>query len=56
MHLQWWSILPFAAMLASIAVLPLVPATSHWWEKRSSQRTVAMVLGLPVAVWMWVAG
>lgn len=56
MHLQWWSILPFAAMLASIAVLPLVPATSHWWEKRSSQLTVALVLGLPVAVWMWVAG
>lgn len=55
MHLQWWSTLPFAAMLASIAVLPLVPATSHWWERRSRQLAVALVLGLPVAVWMWFA-
>ena len=56
MQLQWWSVLPFAAMLAGIAVLPLVPATTHWWERRSSQLAVALVLGLPVAVWMWVAG
>ncbi|WP_194947942.1 sodium:proton antiporter [Actinomyces trachealis] len=55
MHLQWWSTLPFAIMLASIAVLPLVPATSHWWERRSSQLTVALTLGLPVAVWMWAS-
>ncbi|WP_172193029.1 sodium:proton antiporter [Actinomyces faecalis] len=56
MHLQWWSVLPFAAMLACIAVLPLVPATSHWWERRSSQLGIALVLGIPVAVWMWIAG
>lgn len=56
MQLQWWSILPFAAMLAAIAVLPLVPATAEWWEKRSSQLTVALVLGVPVAIWMWIAG
>ena len=55
MELQWWSTLPFVAMLASIAVLPLVPATAHWWEQRSSQLTIALVLGLPVAAWMWVA-
>lgn len=56
MQLQWWSILPFAAMLASIAVLPLVPSTADWWEKRSSQLTVALVLGIPVAIWMWIVG
>ena len=55
MHLQWWSVLPFAAMLASIAVLPLVPRTAHWWEKQSSQLTIALVLGVPVAIWMWIA-
>ena len=55
MQLQWWSVLPFATMLASIAVLPLVPATAHWWERRSSQLAVALVLGVPVAVWMWLA-
>ena len=47
--------MPFAAMLAGIAVLPLVPATAHWWERRSSQLAVALVLGVPVAVWMWLA-
>lgn len=56
MQLQWWSVLPFAAMLASIAVLPLIPATQRWWEKESSQLAVALVLGIPVAIWMWVAG
>lgn len=55
MHLQWWSTLPFATMLASIAVLPLVPATAHWWERRGSQLGVALALGVPVAVWMWLA-
>ncbi|MDU0348366.1 sodium:proton antiporter [Actinomyces sp. MRS3W] len=55
MELQWWSILPFVVMLASIAIFPLVPATSHWWEKNSSQLTVALILGIPVAVWMWIA-
>ena len=55
MHLEWWSVLPFAGMLACIAVLPLIPATAHWWEKHSSQLTVAVGLGVPVAAWMWVA-
>ena len=55
MHLEWWSVLPFAGMLACIAVLPLIPATAHWWEKHSSQLIVAVGLGVPVAAWMWVA-
>jgi len=42
-------------MLACIAVLPLIPATAHWWEKHSSQLIVAVGLGVPVAAWMWVA-
>ena len=56
MHLEWWSVLPFAGMLACIAVLPLIPATAHWWEKHSSQLLVAVSLGVPVAAWMWVLG
>lgn len=56
MHLQWWSTLPFVAMLACIAILPLVPATQHWWEKRTSQLAMALALGVPVATWMWIAG
>ena len=56
MHLEWWSVLPFAGMLACIAVLPLIPATAHWWEKHSSQLIVAVSLGVPVAAWMWGLG
>ena len=56
MHLQWWSTLPFVAMLACIAILPLVLVTQHWWEKRTSQLAIALALGVPVAVWMWIAG
>ncbi|BDA65320.1 sodium:proton antiporter [Actinomyces capricornis] len=56
MHLQWWSVLPFAAMLACIAVLPLIPATAHHWERRPTQLGVALALGLPVAAWMGLAG
>ena len=56
MHLEWWSVLPFAGMLACIAVLPLIPATAHWWEKHSSQLIVAVGLGVPVAAWMWASG
>ena len=56
MNLEWWSVLPFATMLACIAILPLIPATSHWWDRRTSQLSLALLLGLPVAVWMWIAG
>jgi Na+/H+ antiporter NhaD/arsenite permease-like protein len=30
----WWGlgILPFIAVLGCIAILPLLPATHHWWE------------------------
>jgi len=52
-----WSLLPFVAMLACIAVLPLIPATSHWWERNSSQLTVALILAVPTTLWMfWKAG
>ena len=52
MTFPWWSLLPFVAMLACIALLPIIPATSHWWEKRSSQLLVALVLGVPTLVFM----
>lgn len=57
MTYQWWSLIPFATMLAAIALLPIIPATGEWWEKRSSQLLVALALGIPTSVWMWfVAG
>lgn len=57
MEYPLWSLLPFVAMLACIAVLPLIPATSHWWERNSSQLTVALILAVPTTLWMfWKAG
>ena len=56
MLVPWWSILPFAALLACIATFPLMHRTAHLWEKRSFQLAVALALGLPMAAWMWLAG
>lgn len=56
MTFEWWSTIPFVIMLAGIAVLPLVPATSHLWEKHSVQLVFALLLGVPVALWLWLGG
>lgn len=56
MEIPWWSLLPFVAMLGSIAVLPLIPATAHRWESNRVQLALALTLGLPVALWMWLGG
>jgi Na+/H+ antiporter NhaD/arsenite permease-like protein len=40
------AVLPFAVLLGLIAVLPLVPGLSHWWEHNSSKLLVAGLLGL----------
>jgi Na+/H+ antiporter NhaD/arsenite permease-like protein len=36
-------ILPFVALLGCIAVLPLIPATHHWWESNMNRFIVAML-------------
>ncbi|WP_342372372.1 sodium:proton antiporter [Propioniciclava soli] len=56
MVVEWWSIIPFALLLAAIAILPLVPATEHVWERNTTKLTVALVLALPVAAWFVLAG
>ena len=43
-----YAILPFVAMLLSIAVLPLW--TPHWWEPNRNKLAVSAALGLPVLV------
>ena len=34
--------LPFAGMLGCIAVLPLIPATHHWWESNRNRLIVSL--------------
>jgi len=41
-----WTVLPFVVLLAAIAILPLTPALSHWWEHNSSKLLVAGSLAL----------
>jgi Na+/H+ antiporter NhaD/arsenite permease-like protein len=38
-------VLPFVLLLAAIAVLPLVPATEHWWDNNRNRFIVAAALG-----------
>ena len=54
MTYPWWSLLPFVAMLACIALLPIIPKTSHWWEKETSQLSVALALGVPTTIWLFM--
>lgn len=56
LEVEWWSMIPFVILLLCIAILPLIHATEHRWEQNSTKLTVALVLGLPVAVWFWFAG
>jgi Na+/H+ antiporter NhaD/arsenite permease-like protein len=48
------SVLPFAALLLAIAVLPLV--NGHWWEKNRNKAYVSALLALPVALYFLVLG
>jgi Na+/H+ antiporter NhaD/arsenite permease-like protein len=36
-----WAVLPFVALLAAIAVLPLLPKAAHWWEYNRNKFIVA---------------
>ena len=41
-----WSIIPFVGLLLSIAILPLVRATAHWWESNRNRLIVALAFGV----------
>ena len=48
-----WTLIPFAAILLSIAVLPLV--AGHWWEHNRNKGLVSLVCGLPIAAYLAIA-
>ena len=51
--LPLWTVLPFVALLLSIAVLPL--AAGHWWEHNRNKAIVAGSLAAIVAVYLCAA-
>jgi len=49
-------LIPFAVMLLSIAILPLLPKAGEWWEHNSHKLLVSLILGVPVGIWLCVNG
>jgi Na+/H+ antiporter NhaD/arsenite permease-like protein len=47
------TMLPFVAMLLSIAIFPLV--AGHWWERNRNKALVAALVSAPLAIYMVVA-
>jgi Na+/H+ antiporter NhaD/arsenite permease-like protein len=47
-----WTLLPFAAILLAIAVLPLV--AGHWWEHNKNKGIVAAACAVPIGAWLLV--
>ncbi|MBL8840064.1 MAG: sodium:proton antiporter [Planctomycetes bacterium] len=50
--LPMWSVIPFAVLLLAIAILPLT--FGHWWEHNKNKLIVALVLGLPIGIFMFM--
>ncbi len=44
-HPPYWMVAPFAALLLAIAVLPLVPKISAWWDSNLHKLWVSLALG-----------
>ncbi|MBN1656029.1 MAG: sodium:proton antiporter [Deltaproteobacteria bacterium] len=47
------AVLPFIGILLIIAVFPLVPRISHWWENNRNRLLVSIILGVPVAIYIY---
>ena len=49
-----WAVLPFVGMLLSIAVLPLMSKTEHWWENNKNRLMVALSFGAMTLAYYWI--
>ncbi len=47
---------PFVALLLAIALLPLIPATHHWWEHNRNKLLVAIALSIVTVAYYWSRG
>ena len=52
-----WAVTPFLGLLLSIALLPLIRATRHWWEDNRSRLLVSMFFAaLTLGYYFFAAG
>ncbi len=49
-----WSMLPFAGMLLSIAILPILPATGRWWESNQNRLVISLGFAAVTLGYYWV--
>ena len=55
MHqIELWALIPFALMLLSIAVLPLL--AEHWWESNTHKLYISILLALPAGIYLVTNG
>jgi len=47
-------VIPFIAILLVIAVFPLLPKVSRWWEQNRNRLIVSIILGVPVAIYIYL--
>lgn len=47
-----WAIIPFALLLLSIAVFPLV--NHHWWDDNMNKAKVVAILSIPMALYLFI--
>ncbi len=50
MVIPLWTVLPFAFLLLSIAIFPIL--APHFWESNRNKSLVSIVLSIPIAVWL----
>ena len=49
---HYWAVIPFTLLLGSIAVLPLMEQTAHWWEKNLNKFYVAVNLAIVTLLYL----
>lgn len=50
-----WMVLPFVLILGVIAIFPLLPGATHWWESNLHRFYVAAVLGaITLGYYLWI--
>ncbi len=50
-ELELWTLLPFAALLLCIAILPLF--AGHWWEHNRNKAIISFGLALPIVIYLF---